>query len=136
MSTDGFLTVTVSTCTCTYTQSFMLCLSRYTVHTQAHVYDYYIAVQRKSVSQSSFLLILITTNYSECHSNDYVPQTPLIANGTGEYVYMYIHKEGKAEVYTQDSFQRKTALGGIRTHDTLRSKQVLYQLNYQGSSAG
>ena len=28
-----------------------------------------------------------------------------------------------------------TALGRIRTHDTLRSRQVLYQLSYQGSSA-
>ena len=28
------------------------------------------------------------------------------------------------------------ALGGIRTHDTLQSRQALYQLSYQGNSAG
>ena len=28
------------------------------------------------------------------------------------------------------------ALGGIKTHATLQSRQVLYQLSYQGNSAG
>ena len=39
-------------------------------------------------------------------------------------------------VHDNQARQRYTALGGIRTHDTLRSRQVLYQLSYQGSSAG
>ena len=40
-------------------------------------------------------------------------------------------------IHTQDSFLfLKTALGGIRTHDTLCSRRALYQLSYQGSSAG
>ena len=30
----------------------------------------------------------------------------------------------------------RVASGGIRTHDTLHSGQMLYQLSYQGSSAG
>ena len=30
---------------------------------------------------------------------------------------------------------KRAALGGIRTHDTLLSRQVLYQLSYQGNSA-
>ena len=34
--------------------------------------------------------------------------------------------------YTQD----RAALGGIRTHDTLQSRLALYQLSYQGNSAG
>ena len=38
--------------------------------------------------------------------------------------------EDKAKVYTQSS--HSTALGRIRTHDTLHSRQVLY---HQGSSA-
>ena len=30
----------------------------------------------------------------------------------------------------------RVASGGIRTHDTLYSGQMFYQLSYQGSSAG
>ena len=30
----------------------------------------------------------------------------------------------------------RTALGGIRTHDTLQSRRALYQLSYQGNSVG
>ena len=30
----------------------------------------------------------------------------------------------------------RVASGGIQTHDTLYSRQMLYQLSYQGSSAG
>ena len=33
-------------------------------------------------------------------------------------------------------FPRKNALGGIRTQDTLQSRRALYQLSYQGNSAG
>ena len=44
-----------------------------------------------------------------------------------------IHVHDKAKIYTQDS--KETALGGIRTHDILRSRQMLYQLSYQDSSA-
>ena len=32
--------------------------------------------------------------------------------------------------------KRTAASGGIRTHDILRSRQTLYQLSHQGSSAG
>ena len=32
--------------------------------------------------------------------------------------------------------EMRVASGGIRTHDTLYSRQMLYQLSYQGSSAG
>ena len=40
--------------------------------------------------------------------------------------------------YTQDSYflPRKAAIGRIWTQDTLQSRQVLYQLSYQGNSAG
>ena len=31
---------------------------------------------------------------------------------------------------------KRAALGGIRTHDTLLSGRALYQLSYQGNSAG
>ena len=47
--------------------------------------------------------------------------------------------QAKAKIYTQDSFlffKEETALGGIRTHDTPRSRRALYQLSYQGNSAG
>ena len=42
--------------------------------------------------------------------------------------------------YTQDSSffkeTRRAALGVIQTHDTLQSRRELYQLSYQGNSAG
>ena len=46
--------------------------------------------------------------------------------------------QSKAKIYTQDSFlfKEKTALSGIQTHDTPRSRRALYQLSYQGNSAG
>ena len=40
----------------------------------------------------------------------------------------YIHVFLKKESYT--------TLGGIRTHDALQSRRALYQLSYQGKSAG
>ena len=44
------------------------------------------------------------------------------------------------QIYTPSTafsfFKEKTALGGIRTHDTPRSRRALYQLSYQGNSAG
>ena len=50
---------------------------------------------------------------------------------------------GKAKKvnYTQDSSffskkRRRAALGGIRTHNTLQSRQALYQLSYKRNSAG
>ena len=50
-----------------------------------------------------------------------------------------VERQGKQVNYTQDSsFQkrRRVTLGGIRTHDTLQSRRALYQLSYQGNSAG
>ena len=32
--------------------------------------------------------------------------------------------------------KRRAASGGTRTHDPLRSRQMLYQLSHRGSSAG
>ena len=56
------------------------------------------------------------------------------------HVIVHVHdRQSKAKIYTQDSFlffKEKTALGGIRTHDVPRSRQALYQLSYQGNSAG
>ena len=56
---------------------------------------------------------------------------------------MYIHDvigdvERKKERKTSGNGKMKirVASGGIRTHDTLYSGQMLYQLSYQGSSAG
>lgn len=40
--------------------------------------------QRKSVDSDELLVVLITTNFSECHGSGYTPQTPLVVNGTGE----------------------------------------------------
>ena len=52
---------------------------------------------------------------------------------------MYIYMINKArQRYTPRTafsfFKEKTALGGIRTHDTPRSRRALYQLSYQGNS--
>ena len=50
---------------------------------------------------------------------------------------VHVHyKQAKAKMYTFFFFKEKTALGGIRTHDTPQSRQALYQLSYQSSSAG
>ena len=74
------------TCTCMY------------IHVRMYMYIVYIhncilhcahsagivpTVQKDTVNNDSFLVVLITTNYSECHSSDYVPQSPLIINRTG-----------------------------------------------------
>ena len=65
-----------------------------------------------------------------------------------EFLHVYVNKlslgrqgKGKQIHYAQDSSAKiRAALGqgqgGIRTHDTLQSKRVLYQLSYQGNSAG
>ena len=37
---------------------------------------------------------------------------------------------------TMEKWKMRVASGGIRTHDTLYSRQMLYQLSYPGSSAG
>ena len=42
-----------------------------------------------------------------------------------------IERQGKANKLTTP----RIVLGGIRTHDTLQSRQVLYQLRYKGNSA-
>ena len=56
-----------------------LCIVRGRVHS---LILYILLLQRKSLSNSSFLLVLITTNYTECHSSDYVPQIPVVVNST------------------------------------------------------
>ena len=43
-------------------------------------------------------------------------------------------KERKKE--SNGKMKMRVASGGIQTHDTLYSRQMLYQLSYQGSSAG
>ena len=63
-----------------------------------------------------------------------------------EFLHVYVNKlslgrqgKGKQIHYAQDSSAKiRAALGqgGIGTHDTLQSKRVLYQLSYQGNSAG
>ena len=62
--------------------------------------------------------------------------------------YIHVHdvigdvereKERKKERKTPEAMEKlkmRVASGGIRTHDTLFSRQMLYQLSYQGSSAG
>ena len=53
----------------------------------------------------------------------------------------YTHEKGK-DIHPEQSVifsgKKLTALGGVQTHDTLCSRQVLYQLSYiptEGSSA-
>ena len=47
------------------------------------------------------------------------------------------NKERKKERHLRQwKMKMRVASGGIRTHDTLYSGQMLYQLSYQGSSAG
>ena len=36
------------------------------------------------MNNDELFIVLITTNFSECHGSGYVPQTPLVVNGTGE----------------------------------------------------
>ena len=55
--------------------------------------------------------------------------------------HAHVHDKSKQGKYIHPEqlslfFKEKTALGGIRTHDTPRSRRALYQLSYQGSSAG
>ena len=45
-------------------------------------------------------------------------------------------KERKKDTWGNGKMKMRVASGGIRTHDTLYSRQLLYQLSYQGSSAG
>ena len=40
------------------------------------------------------------------------------------------------QLHPGHSFQKRAALGGIRTHDTLQSRRAFYHLSYQGNSAG
>ena len=52
-----------------------------------------------------------------------------------------VGRQGKQVNFTQDSSffskkRRRAALCGIRTHGTLLSRCALYQLSYQGNSAG
>ena len=49
-----------------------------------------------------------------------------------------VERQGKARQTSQlhPGQLRRAALGGIRTHDTLQSRRALYQLSYQGNSAG
>ena len=42
--------------------------------------------------------------------------------------------KGKGKATTPKTARKKrAALGGIRTHDTLQSRRMLYQLSYQGN---
>ena len=52
--------------------------------------------------------------------------------------YKYIHdKPAKAkDIHPGQLSLFSKKISGIRTHDTLRSRRALYQLSYQGSSAG
>ena len=45
-------------------------------------------------------------------------------------------KERKKDTWGNGKMKMRVASGGIRTHDTLYSGQMFYQLSYQGSSAG
>ena len=45
-------------------------------------------------------------------------------------------KERKKDTSGNGKMKMRVASGGIRTHDTLYSGQMLYQLSYQGSPAG
>ena len=51
-------------------------------------------------------------------------------------IYMYMRKRAGQKIHQEKSVEKLTALGRIRTHDALHPGQVLYQLSYQGSSAG
>ena len=63
------------------------------------------------------------------------------------YIYIYthihiqyiVHDNQARQRYTPRTafsfFKQKTALGGIRTHDTPHSRRALYQLSYQGNCA-
>ena len=57
------------------------------------------------------------------------------------YMYMYLmlsrKKERKNERHLRQwKIKMRVAAGGIQTHDTLYSTQMLYQLSYHGSPAG
>ena len=45
-------------------------------------------------------------------------------------------KERKKDTWGNGKMKMRVTSGGIRTHDTLYSRQMLYQLSYQGSPAG
>jgi hypothetical protein len=51
-------------------------------HHQTMSTDGFVTISRDIFKDSSFFVVLITTNYSECHSNDYVTLSPLYVNGT------------------------------------------------------
>ena len=52
--------------------------------------------------------------------------------------YQERNKERKKERHLRQwkNEKMRVASGGIRNHDTLYSRQMLYQLSYQGSPAG
>ena len=47
-------------------------------------------LKRQAMKDGELLLVLITTNYSECHGSDYVPETILMVNGTGKYTHITV----------------------------------------------
>ena len=54
-------------------------------------------------------------------------------------VYRFHSTRYQSKANNSASFPRnekKAALGGIQTHDTLLSRRVLHQLSYQGNSVG
>ncbi|CAI8035215.1 SID1 transmembrane family member 2 [Geodia barretti] len=53
-------------------------------HYQTMSTDGFVTISRDVFKYSSFFVVLITTNYSECHSSDYVTLSPLYVNGTGK----------------------------------------------------
>ena len=64
-----------------------------------------------------------------------IPVSPPMTHLHFICIILHCHdKEGKAKIYIHPGQLSlfSTALGGIRTHNVLRSRQVLYQLSYQG----
>ena len=107
---------------------------------------------RRFMVLTKYRLCLPISTTTPYRSNCLVSGLPIVMSGRGRACWLYdccmsqqlgneVERQGKQVNYTQDSSffskkRRTAALGGIRTHDTLQSRRALYQLSYQGNSAG
>ena len=66
----------------------------------------------------------------------YVCDNYEIQEGKGHSKQDKLYMYAKASSFSFSNEKVRTALVGIRTHDTLQSRRALYQLSYQSNSAG
>ena len=66
----------------------------------------------------------------------YVCDNYEIQEGKGHSKQVKLYMYAKASSFSFSNEKVRTALVGIRTHDTLQSRRALYQLSYQSNSAG